>query len=312
MVKVLITGGAGYIGSMLTRSFLNRGEKVTVLDNFMYKQTPLMDLCSNKDLEIIRGDVRNDSLLTDLVKKHDVIIPLAAIVGFPACENDKPLAKATNTDHVGCIVKNLSKSQVLVYPNTNSGYGVGEAGKFCTEKSPLNPISYYGVSKCEAEKMVLDAGGTALRLATVFGASSRFRIDLLVNDFVYRAYKDKFIVLFEKDFKRNYIHIKDVCRAFAHVVENASALSGEAYNVGLSSANLSKMELCLKIKEYVPGFSIQVDEIQKDPDKRDYIVSNEKFEKTGWFPSKTLDDGIKELLKAYPMLEKANVNFTNL
>ena len=311
MIKYLITGGAGYIGSTLTRKLLRENNSVTVIDNLMYKQTPFLDLASDPDFTFIRGDVRDERLLKKHVTEADCIIPLAAIVGFPACENDKPLAKAVNTDHVRNIVNLTSSSQVVVYPNTNSGYGVGESGKFCTEETPLRPISYYGISKCEAEKAVLDKGGTSLRLATVFGASSRFRIDLLVNDFVYRAYKDRFIVLFEKDFKRNYIHVKDVCEGFMHVVENASKCSGQAYNVGLSSANLSKWELCQKIKQYTP-FSIQVDDIHTDPDKRDYIVSNEKFEATGWAPRFTLDDGIKELLKIYPMVEKANVNFTNL
>lgn len=305
--NVLITGGAGYIGSVLAPMMLNQGYAVTVLDNFCLKQASLLDVCYSDDLTVVNGDVRDKSLLNEQVSKADIVIPLAAIVGAPACNKDKPLATEINKDQIIHIADKISSSQRLIYPVTNSGYGIGEKDKFCDETSPLNPISHYGVTKVEAEKHVLDKGnGVTFRLATVFGSSPRMRTDLLVNDFVYRAATDRFVVLFEANFKRNYIHIRDVCHAFLHGLNNYDQMKGEAYNVGLSSANLSKRELCEKIKEHVPSFCIVENEIAEDPDKRDYIVSNDKLEATGWMPRFSLDDGIRELLKLYSFLPVNN------
>jgi len=301
--KILITGGAGYIGSVMTPLFLREGYKITILDNFKFRQNSLLDVCSNNDLTIVRGDVRNESLLKRLVADNDIIIPLAAIVGAPACQNEFDEALAINQIQVAHIAKSLSKDQKIVFPVTNSGYGVGEQGVYCDENSPLRPLSHYGKTKVEAEKILLDKGNAVtLRLATVFGTSPRMRMDLLVNDFVYRATKDRFIVLFESHFKRNYIHIRDVVNAFMHALDRYDEMKGEPYNLGLSDANLSKLELCHKIKSLVPEFSIFESEFASDPDKRDYIVSNNKIESTGWAPKYTLEDGIAELIKAYGFL----------
>lgn len=305
--NVLITGGAGYIGSVLAPIMLNQGYKVTVFDNFSLKQAALLDVCYSDELEIINGDVRDLPLLEKHLAKADIIIPLAAIVGAPACNKDKPLATQLNKDQIIQIADRISSNQRLIYPVTNSGYGIGEKDKFCDETSPLNPISHYGITKVEAERHVLEKGnGVTFRLATVFGSSPRMRTDLLVNDFVYRAATDRFVVLFEAHFKRNYIHIRDVCKAFLHGIDNYDRMTGEAYNVGLSTANLSKLELCEKIKEYVPDFCVIESEIAEDPDKRDYIVSNDKLEATGWTPDFSLDDGIRELLKLYSFLPVNN------
>jgi len=313
MNRVLITGGAGYIGSVLANNLLANDYKVTVIDNLMYGQSSLTNLCFFDNFNFIEGDVRDRDLLEEQVKKHDVIIPLAAIVGFPACEKDKELATAVNYEHVCDICEWASPDQKLIYPNTNSGYGVGENDTLCTEETPLNPISHYGATKCYAEAKILNKEGISLRLATVFGMSPRFRNDLLVNDFVYRAFNDGFIVLFEQHFKRNFVHVRDVCNAFIYMIENYDRAKSEPYNIGLSSANLSKLELCQKIKEYVPGFAILADDINTDPDKRNYIVSSKKVEQLGCMAKTSLDIGIKELLKAYPMIRKVkNSNYTNL
>jgi nucleoside-diphosphate-sugar epimerase len=301
--KVLITGGAGYIGSVFAPQLLSKDYQVTILDNFMYKQDSLLDICYNFDLDVIVGDVRDVEMLKKEIEKHDIIIPLAAIVGAPACDRDKSLATAINQTHVENIANWVSSDQMVLYPVTNSGYGVGQKGIYCDEKTPLNPISHYGRTKVGGEKALLDMGNAVtFRLATVFGTAPRMRMDLLVNDFVYRAVSDKFIVLFESHFKRNYIHIRDIASVFFHAIENYNALKGQPYNVGLSDANLSKMELCKKIKNHLPNFHIFESDIGEDPDKRDYIVSNEKIEATGWKPQYSIDDGIKELIKAYSFL----------
>ena len=302
--KVLVTGGAGYIGSVFIPQLLGNGYKVTVLDNFMYKQSSLLDVCYHPSLDIIVGDVRNEKLLEDEVAKHDIIVPLAAIVGAPACDRDKPLATAVNQIQAEEIAKLVSDNQMVLFPVTNSGYGIGQKGIYCDESTPLNPISLYGRTKVAAEKALLDMGNAVtFRLATVFGTAPRMRMDLLVNDFVYRAFADRFIVLFESHFKRNYIHIRDIASVFLHSIKHYDAMKGEAFNVGLSDANLSKMGLCEKIKEYLPDFHIFKSAIAKDPDKRDYIVSNEKIERSGWAPEYTVDDGIKELIKVYSFLK---------
>ena len=300
-MKVLITGGAGYLGSVITEKLLSIGHGVTIFDNLMYNQTSCSIFSHNKNFDFIYGDVRDVETLQSLVKSHDVIIPLAAIVGFPACDRDKDLATAVNYTQIQNISKVLDSTQKILYPNTNSGYGIGENGE-CTEESPLNPISHYGVTKVKAEREILEAGGISLRLATVFGSSPRMRMDLLVNEFVYKALSDKYITIFEKNFVRNYIHIRDVAQAFIFMIESYDEYSGEPFNVGLSDANLSKQQLVEKIKGYVPDFAITYSDYYQDPDKRDYIVSNEKIENTGWKPNYSLDDGIQELIKTYTIL----------
>lgn len=304
--EILVTGGAGYIGSVLVPALLDAGHRVTVLDSFLFGQNSLMECCANPAFSVVRGDARNEELVKKLVAGADVIIPLAALVGAPLCDRDPLAATSVNRDAVALILKYASKAQRVVMPVTNSGYGIGEADKFCTEESPLNPLSLYGVTKVEAEALVLDRENSlTFRLATVFGASPRMRIDLLVNDFVHRAVTDRFIVVFEGHFKRNFIHIRDVARAFLHGLENFEAMKGQPYNVGLSDANLSKLELCEKIKAQVPGFVYLDAPIGEDPDKRDYIVSNEKIEKTGFKPAFSLEMGIAELVKCYTILRNA-------
>jgi nucleoside-diphosphate-sugar epimerase len=303
-MRILITGGAGYLGSIFTEHLLNQGEvtNLVVYDNMMYNQTSLISQTWRSNFEYVYGDVRDKELLKKYVEEADVIIPLAAIVGFPACDRDKELATAINYEHVRYICELVKNKDVkVVYPNTNSGYGIGEDG-ICTEDSPLNPISHYGITKVNAEKEVLSIGGISLRLATVFGSSPRMRMDLLVNEFVYKALTDKYITIFEKDFIRNYIHIRDVAYTFKFMIDRYEKYSGEVFNVGLSKANLSKQQLVEKIKTYVPDFAITYSDYYKDPDKRNYTVSNEKLESTGWSPQFDLDRGINELIKTYNIL----------
>lgn len=309
--KILVTGGAGYLGSILVPELLTLGHKVTVLDNFLYGQGSLLECCAHDNFDVIRGDARDEDILKNALKKIDYVIPLAALVGAALCNYDKLGAVTTIRDAVASIVKLSSKELRIITPTTNSGYGVGQDGTYCTEKSPLNPITLYGKAKVEAENIVLERGNAiSFRLATVFGTSPRMRLDLLVNDFTYRAVKDKFIVLFEGHFKRNYIHVRDIARAFIHAIDNFDTMKDEAYNVGLSDANLSKLELCAKIKEHVPQFVYLESSIGEDPDKRDYIVSNEKLENTGFKPVHSLDMGIKELIKGFKIV--SNNKYTNI
>ncbi len=301
--KILITGGGGYLGSMIVPTMLEAGHNVTVLDNFMFRQNTLAQNCSNSNFEVYRGDARDERTLKPLVKNADIIIPLAAIVGAPMCEADEIAATSTNRDSIITMIKMLSIDQHIIIPITNSGYGIGDKNQECDEESPLRPISLYGVSKVDAEKAVLDRGNAiSLRLATVFGMSPRMRIDLLVNDFVYRAITDRAVVLFESHFKRNYIHIQDAARAFKHSIDNFSNMKNKPYNVGLSNANLSKVELCKKIKEHIPNFVYLEAPIGEDPDKRDYIISNARIEATGYRTIYSLDNGIIELIKGYRMI----------
>jgi nucleoside-diphosphate-sugar epimerase len=302
-LHILVTGGAGYLGSTLIPALLEAGHQVTVLDNFLFGQAPLNHLCANPKFDVHRGDARDPAKLEPLLKKADVIVPLAALVGAPLCNNDKLGAESINRDAIVTIIRLASREQRILMPVTNSGYGYGESGKFCTEESPLRPVSLYGVTKVEAEKAVLDRGNSiSFRLATVFGMSPRMRIDLLVNDFVYRAVYDRAVVLFEAHFKRNYIHVRDVARAFLHGLATFESMRDQPYNVGLSDANLSKLELCQRIQQHLPQFVYLEAPIGEDPDKRDYIVSNEKIEKTGYLPAFSLDDGIRELIKGYRMI----------
>ncbi len=304
-MKILITGAAGYIGSILTPTLLKAEHKVVALDNFMYNQTSLLDCCHDENLTIVRGDTRNKELMKNLLKDVDAIFPLACLTGAPLCAQDPAGAQSILLDAIKMILDLRSKKQMIIFPTTNSGYGVGEKGKFCTEKTPLRPISLYGKLKVQAEEAILDAGNSiTLRLATAFGVSPRMRLDLLVNDFTYRAVYDRFIVLFEAHFKRNYIHVRDIAKAFVHSLNHFDKMKNEPYNVGLSDANLSKLELCQEIKKYVPDFYFVEATIGEDPDKRDYIVSNERIEKTGFKPDVSLSQGIQELIKGYKVIKR--------
>jgi len=303
--NVLVTGGAGYIGSVLIPELLALGHKVTAIDNFSFNQPSLLECCKYDSFQVIRGDVRDEKIMTKLMAKADVIVPLACLVGAPICAQRPMEARSINLDAIKMLIDMSSKDQKFLSPTTNSGYGVGEAGIFCTEETPLRPVSLYGVLKVELEKHLLDSQrAISFRLATAFGVSPRMRIDLLVNDFTYRAVIDRFVVLFEAHFKRNYIHVRDVGNAFIHGLNHWEQMKGQAYNVGLSDANLSKMELCLEIKKLVPEFTIMESEIGKDPDQRNYIVSNEKIEKTGYQPAVSLQKGIAELIKAYQIARR--------
>ena len=310
--RVLITGGAGYLGSVLCQLLLQENYRVTVLDNIMYKQTSLLHLCNEKNFTFIKGDVTDKHLLQVLTNEHNIIIPLAAIVGAPACDANKELATAINFTQIKNIVDVLRDDQKLLMPNTNSQYGSSD--KVITEESPFNPLSHYAVTKCEAENYIMqNKNGICLRLATVFGASPRMRTDLLVNDFTYRALTDGVLVLFQSHFKRNYIHVKDIALTFLFCIENYDKLRGEVFNVGLSDANLNKLELAETIKRYITSLVIIENDFASDFDNRNYIVSNEKLESYGWKPKYSIDDGIKELLKAYKMVvTDNNKKYTNL
>ncbi len=307
MQNVLVTGGAGYIGSTLVPMLLDRGDRVTVVDNFMFGQDSLSGVCHDPNFQLVRGDVRNQELMRTLIRQADTIVPLAALVGAPLCDRDPLAATTTNKDAIVWMLGEMSPQQQVIVPITNSGYGVGEAGKFCTEDTPMRPVSLYGRDKVETEQQVLSrhANAVSLRLATVFGMAPRMRLDLLVNDFTYRAYNDRFIVLFEAHFKRNYVHVRDVARAFLHAIDNFDAMKGEPYNVGLSDANLSKYELCERIQQQLPKFVFLESAVGKDPDQRDYIVSNEKIERTGFSPCHSLDLGIAELIKGFAMIRNS-------
>lgn len=304
-MKILITGAAGYIGSVLTLELLKQGHEVVIIDSFIYGQSSLLDCCHHKTLRVIRGDARDEKLIAQHIKGVDFIFPLACIVGAPACDKDPLAARSINLDAVKLILQLRQPNQKIIFPNTNSGYGIGQKDISCDENTPLNPISLYGRLKVEAEKAVLDAGNAiTFRLATVFGVSPRMRLDLLVNDFVYRAVNDRCIVLFEPHFKRNYIHIRDVARVFIHAIDNFKSMKNQAYNVGLSDANLSKWELCEEIKKQLPDFHFTEAKIGEDIDKRNYVVSNEKIEKAGFKPEVSLQEGIVELIKGYQVIKR--------
>ena len=310
--SVLITGGAGYLGSVLAEVLLDNDYNVTVFDNLMYKQTSLLHLCDNKRFRFVKGDVTNKDQLKDEISSHAVIIPLAAIVGAPACDANKDLATAINYEQIQFIVDNLEPTQKLIMPNTNSQYG--SSTKTITEESPFNPLSHYAVTKCKAEEYIMDwENGICLRLATVFGSSPRMRTDLLVNDFVYKTITEGCLVLFQSKFKRNYIHVRDIAYTFMHCIKNYNKLNGQVFNVGLSDANLNKMELATKIRAYFPKLVIIENEFSSDIDNRNYIVSNDKLEATGWKPKFTIDNGIEELITAYQMIiTDNNKKYTNL
>ncbi|MGD0977368.1 MAG: NAD(P)-dependent oxidoreductase [Minisyncoccia bacterium] len=303
--KILVTGGAGYIGSVLIPRILSEGYRVTLIDNFMYGQTPLLDHCHNEFLVIVRGDARDRTLMAEHLRGTDFILPLACLTGAPLCEKDSWTSQSVITGSIAMLLELRDRDQKIIYPTTNSGYGIGRQGVECTEKTPLNPISLYGRLKTEAEKAILDAGNCiSLRLATVFGTSPRMRLDLMVNDFVYRAVIDKFLVLYEPHFKRNFIHVRDVASVFFHCVKNFDRMKDQVYNAGLGDANLSKLELCGEIKKQLPDFHFFCSEIGKDPDQRDYLVSNAKIEATGFKPKISLQDGISELIKAFQIIRR--------
>jgi nucleoside-diphosphate-sugar epimerase len=310
-MKILITGGAGYIGSVLTPHLLAAGHSVKVLDTFIFGQSSLLDCCRYENFDVVRGDCRDEGQLKPLLAWADAIIPLAALVGAPMCQRDAIGAHTINQVAVELLCRLASPTQLILMPVTNSGYGIGEQGKFCTEDSPLNPLSLYGTTKVAAEKAVLARNNSlTFRLATVFGMSPRMRVDLLVNDFVHRAATDRAMVIFEGHFKRNFIHIQDVARVFAYALENFERMKGRPYNVGLEEANLSKLELCAVIKKHVPAFAYLESAIGEDPDKRDYIVSNQRLLSTGFTTEWSLDRGIVELMKGYRILR--NSKYSNV
>jgi len=310
-LNVLVTGGAGYLGSTMVPDLIDKGYNVTVLDNFMFKQSSLNHICYHPNFTVVKGDIRIESTLLPLLKKADVIIPLAAYVGAPMCNQDPVGATTINHDAIILMIKHLSKDQIILMPTTNSAYGTGDENNFCTEESPLNPISKYAIDKVEIEKALMEhPNAISFRLATVFGMSPRMRIDLLVNDFTYRAVHDGFVVLFESHFKRNYVHVRDVSRVFQHALVNFESMKGNIFNVGLSEANVSKWELCETIKKHIPKFTFLEAPLGKDPDQRNYIVSNEKLESTGYRTAHSLDHGIEELIKGFTMIK--NTKYGNV
>ncbi len=309
--RILITGGAGYLGSILCEHLLQSGYVVTVLDAGHHAVSSLLHLCHYDAFDFVRGDARDEGILKPLLTKADAVIPLAAIVGAKACDMDQTAARTTNFGAIELLNRLRSRDQFVIYPNTNSGYGANTGETFCTEETALEPISLYGRTKCDAENLLLDSDNVVtLRLATVFGCSPRMRLDLLVNHFTYVAVTDGYIVIFEKDFKRNYIHVRDVADAFQHVLRNRDAMKGRPYNAGLDDANLSKAELAEAIKEQVPTFFVHYAEIGEDPDKRNYIVSNQRLRESGFEARRSLRYGIGELIKGYRMLVRSQ--YTNV
>jgi len=302
--NILVTGGAGYLGSTMVPDLLAARHRVTVVDSFMFKQASLNHVCHHPGFHIVKGDIRVESTMAPLFAKADVVIPLAALVGAPLCTQDPVGATTTNHDAISLMLRLLSREQRVLMPTTNSAYGTGDENNFCTEESPLRPISLYAKEKVAVEQELMQRGNAvSFRLATVFGMSPRMRIDLLVNDFTYRAVHDRFVVLFESSFKRNYIHVRDVSRVFQHGLAHFDEMKGQIYNVGLSDANVSKKELCEHIQMQLPQFVFIDAPVGKDPDQRNYIVSNAKLEATGFATSMSLEAGITELIKGFTMIK---------
>ena len=306
MAKILVTGGAGYIGSVLVPALLRKGHTVTVLDSFLYRQTSLLDCCCEKRFTVINGDCREEETLKKALEGQDYIFPLAALVGFPVCEKDRTAARTVNLEAIETLLRLRRKGQRVIFPCTNSGYGLGQGQRYCTEESPIAPVSLYGRTKMAAETAVLQAGESlTFRFATLFGASPRMRTDLLVNDFVYRAVFDRSLLVFEGDFKRNYLHVRDAANAFIFAMEHFEEMRGRPYNCGLSDANLSKLELCAEIKKQLPDFTYIEAPVGTDPDRRNYLVSNARIEGMGFRPAYSLADGIAELIKAYSVIKNS-------
>ena len=304
--RVLVTGGAGYIGSVLVPLLLENGYAVRVIDSFMYGQTPLLECVVNPLFEVIKADITEPMPhgLKHYMEDVDYIIPLACLTGAPICDKQPKYAEKVVYKAVERIVDLARADQKIIIPTTNSGYGAKSGDVFCTEETPLEPVSLYGQLKVAAEKIVLKSGGVSLRLATAFGISPRMRLDLLVNEFVYDAVTKGHIVLSQAHYKRNYIHVRDIARAFIHAMHGYEDMQGQAYNVGLSDANLSKLELCEEIKKQVPKLIILENDFYVDPDKRNYIVSNAKIEATGYRPVYSLQNGITELIKGYQITKR--------
>jgi nucleoside-diphosphate-sugar epimerase len=301
---ILVTGGAGYLGSTMGPALLQAGHRVTVLDSFLFKQASLNHVCNDANFTVVKGDIRVESTVAPLLKKADVVIPLAALVGAPMCSADPVGARTVNRDAILMMLKLMSRQQRVLMPTTNSAYGTGDDQNFCTEESPLRPISIYAKEKVEIEDELMQRDNAiSFRLATVFGMSPRMRVDLLVNDFTHRAVHDRFVVLFESSFKRNYIHVRDVARVFLHGLTHFDGMRGHIFNVGLTEANVSKRELCERIQKQIPDFVFMEAPVGKDPDQRNYIVSNAKLESTGFKPAVSLDAGIAELVKGFTMLK---------
>ena len=307
--NILITGGAGYIGSKLTTRLVQMGHQVTVIDKLMFDKNSLNHLFIYKNFKFIYDDLNKIIIKKNFLRKFDFIIPLAALVGAPLCDKNKHLAIKTNVKSLIKILENLEINQKVIYPTTNSGYGIGKKNRFCTEETPLNPISLYGKTKSDAEKLVMShKNSISFRLATVFGYSYRMRTDLLVNFMTREAVFNKKLVLFEPNFRRNFIHINDIVEAFIFSINNFRKLKGNVYNLGLSSANITKLELAERIKNIIKELQIFIDKKGFDPDKRDYVVSNKKIEKSGFKATTTLEKGIKELVNVY---KYSNTNFKN-
>lgn len=304
-MKILVTGGAGYLGSVLVPGLLELGHEVTVLDNFMYRQASLNHVCWHPKFSVEKGDIRIKDTVKRLMGSVDVVIPLAALVGAPLCDRDPVGARSINRDAILMMLELVADDQIVLMPTTNSAYGSGDDDNFCNEESPLRPISQYAREKVEIEACLLQhSNAVSLRLATVFGMSPRMRTDLLVNDFVYRAVHDNCVVLFEGGFRRNYIHVRDVGKVFVHTLKNIDRMKGEIFNVGLSEANISKKELCERIQNQLRNFCFVDAPIGKDPDQRNYVVSNAKIESTGFIPQVSLDLGISELIKGFTMIKE--------
>jgi nucleoside-diphosphate-sugar epimerase len=315
-MKILVTGGAGYIGNIVTPHLLSLGFHVTVFDNLIHRQHGILENCSHPKFRFVYGDIRDRQAFYEEIKSHDAIVHLAAYVGMPLCKRFPIEAKQINQEASEFLANMVSPSQHIILTMTNSGYGLGQhvdrKAVYCTEESPLRPISIYGETKCAAENAIMVSGvNTSLRLATAMGVSRKMRLDLLVNDFVYRAWNDRFIVLFESTFLRNFVHVHDIAQAIEMAIGNTNML-GQIYNVGNTSANVNKMDLCLIIKKYLPDFYITCSEINKDPDQRNYIVSNEKLEKLGFRPAFSLEDTVKEVLNACPIIKYSNCPFSDI
>ena len=309
MTNILITGGAGYIGSKLATKLVNLNFNVTVIDALKFTKNSLNHLFYRNNFNFIKGDIRNKKLMKDLIKKNEFIIPLAALVGAPLCEKNKKEAISVNLDAIQFLVKNIRKKHKIIFLTTNSGYGRGKKNKFCDEQSPLNPISLYGRTKVQAEKIVMKFKNVVcFRLATVFGYSYRMRTDLLVNNFVFKSLKDGKLILFEPHFRRNFIHVNDVVNGIIYSINNFNHLKSNVYNLGLSSANISKYMLAKKIKQKLKYLKIKIIKHKKDPDQRDYYVSNRKIEKKGFKAKTSIDEGINELIKVFTYSKDKIIN----